>query len=178
MFLVGLDNRELSFVTVPWHRINPFRFEELALEYARSEFPQHHWVHTPRTGDGNRDAEAFAHETVLNRVVEYQHWLEAKFHHKAGSPTRSQLDPTLVSGLIAPNVRAILFVTNLNIPTAVRNYNHFVLVRINGSKQLIEEIRKHLGAVVDRDYDRDIHDNSLLSLERLTVSGQAELLEG
>jgi hypothetical protein len=67
---------------------------------------------TPRSGDGNRDAEAVTRDWVLDRVVEYQHWLEAKFHHRAGSPSRGQLDPTLVSGLIDPSVRAILFVTN------------------------------------------------------------------
>lgn len=87
---------------VPWTRITPFDFERLALEYARSEYPQLKWIPTPRSGDGNRDAEAVSREWVLDRIVEYQHWLEAKFHHKKGAPARSQLDPTLVSGLIDP----------------------------------------------------------------------------
>jgi len=103
-------------MTVPWGRITPNDFEDLALEYARSEFPHHNWIATPRSGDGNRDAEAATSDWVLNRIVEYQHWLEAKFHHKSGAPKRSQLDPTLVSGLIDPSVRAILFVTNGRIP--------------------------------------------------------------
>lgn len=103
---------------VPWNRINPCAFEQLALEYAKSEFPRHNWMPTPRSGDGNRDAEAVSNDWVLNQVVEYQHWLEAKFHHKSGAPSRSQLDPTLVSGLIDPSVRAILFVTNGRIPNS------------------------------------------------------------
>ena len=103
-------------MTVPWSRITPNDFEDLALEYARSEFPHQNWIPTPRSGDGNRDAEAATSDWVLNRIVEYQHWLEAKFHHKSGAPKRSQLDPTLVSGLIDPSVRAILFVTNGRIP--------------------------------------------------------------
>ena len=113
-----LDNKELSTVNVPWNRINPAKFEELALEYAQFEYPKLTWVPTPRTRDGNRDAEAVTHDWVLDRLVEYQNWLEAKFHHKSGKPTRSQLDPTLVSGLIDPRVRAILFVTNGRIPVS------------------------------------------------------------
>ncbi len=105
-------------MTVPWNRISPYVFEQLALEYAKSEFPRHNWMPTPRSGDGNRDAEAVSNDWVLNQVVEYQHWLEAKFHHKSGAPSRSQLDPTLVSGLIDPSVRAILFVTNGRIPNS------------------------------------------------------------
>jgi hypothetical protein len=105
-------------VNVPWNRINPAEFEKLALEYAQFEYPKLKWVPTPRTGDGNRDAEATTHDWVLDRLVEYQNWLEAKFHHKSGKPSRSQLDPTLVSGLIDPRVRAILFVTNGRIPAS------------------------------------------------------------
>jgi len=103
-------------MTFPWNRITPNDFEDLALEYAQSEFPRHNWIPTPRSGDGNRDAEGATSDWVLNRLVEYQHWLEAKYHHKGGAPKRSQLDPTLVSGLIDPSVRAILFVTNGRIP--------------------------------------------------------------
>ena len=99
-------------MSVPWNRITPDDFEKLALEYAQFEFPQHNWIPTPRSGDGNRDAEATTREWVFDRLLEYQHWLEAKYHHKSGAPKRSQLDPTLVSGLIDPSVRAILFVTN------------------------------------------------------------------
>ena len=105
-------------MTVPWSRINPAQFEKLALEYAQLEYPKVKWVPTPRTRDGNRDAVASAHEWVLDRVIEYQNWLEAKYHHKGGKPTRSQLDPTLVSGLIDPRVRSILFVTNGRIPVS------------------------------------------------------------
>jgi len=95
-----------------WDQINSSEFEELALYFLNENFPEAHWMPTPKTRDGNKDAKA--EQIVSFGDVEFsnEYWAEAKFSSRKQSIQKAKLDSTLVSAFLSPNVRWVAFLTN------------------------------------------------------------------
>ncbi len=101
-----------SNISYPWETITPFDFERLALDYARHHFPYYKWQLTSQTRDGNKDVIAYNENEVLSDILIDQFWVEAKHSKNCSTLTKQRLDPTLVSAIIEPNVKSIIFITN------------------------------------------------------------------
>ena len=101
-------------------------FEFLALDYAQSRYPEFDWHKKPGRGhnQNNHDIEAIvsgiqfhkagfsAEEVEINDSI-YNIWGEVKHSDKRSKRVgKQQLDPTIVSALIAGYVVFLLFITN------------------------------------------------------------------
>jgi len=120
-------------IKLDWTKVNWDDFEFMALDYAKFKYPEFDWKKSPSRGHDqkNHDIEAIANginltkagfsyeEIVLNES--YQVWGEVK--HSNNSKKRvgkQQLDPTVVSALIAGNVVFLLFITNRKFTSSYR----------------------------------------------------------
>ena len=90
--------------------INSRIFEKIAKEYLEDKYPDFPWELTPSSNDGNKDI--FCQFRVLGQEQEY--WAEAKFTQSSSPHTlmKGQLDPTLVSALLASKPVSICFISN------------------------------------------------------------------
>lgn len=102
---------------IVWEKINGgFRgFERLALEFAKNHFSNPSWKKTGETRDGNKDAIAYVFGYQSNTKQRPQWWMEAKYSTEKTLVTRYRLDATIVSAILAGNVKKIIFVTNIAI---------------------------------------------------------------
>lgn len=102
---------------IAWGKINGgFRgFERLALVFAKKHFPSPSWEKTGETRDGNKDAIAYVFGYRSNDKQRTQWWMEAKYSTEKALVTRYRLDATIVSAILAGNVKKVVFVTNIAI---------------------------------------------------------------
>lgn len=102
---------------IVWGKINRgFRgFEKLALVFVKKHFPNPSWEKTGETRDGNTDAIAYVFGYRANDKQRTQWWMEAKYSTEQTLVTRYRLDATIVSAILAGNVKKVIFVTNIAI---------------------------------------------------------------
>lgn len=102
---------------IDWGKIDGgFRgFEKLALLFAEDQFPNPSWEKTGETRDGNTDAIAYVFGYQSNERQQGQWWMEAKYSTEQTFVTRYRLDATIVSAILAGNVKKVIFVTNIAI---------------------------------------------------------------
>lgn len=102
---------------IVWRKIEGgFRgFEKLALLFAEEQFPNPSWEKTGETRDGNTDAIAYVFGYQSNERQRVQWWMEAKYSTEQTLITRYRLDATIVSAILAGNVKKVIFVTNIAI---------------------------------------------------------------
>lgn len=102
---------------IAWEKIKDgFRgFEKLALLFAKKKFPNPSWKKTGETRDGNTDAIAYVFGYQSNEKQQAQWWMEAKYSTEQTLVTRYRLDATIVSAILAGNVKKVIFVTNIMI---------------------------------------------------------------
>lgn len=107
---------------IPWSTItgNYRGFEDLALAYVQDEYPQYNWKPTPKTRDGNKDAEAIVVFCFKDENNKSKVWMEAKYSTNLNNLPRYRLDSTIVSAIIDKQVKKIFFVTNINIKQNTR----------------------------------------------------------
>lgn len=90
-------------------------FEKLALLFAEDRFPNPSWKKTGETRDGNTDAVAYVFGYRSNNNQQVQWWMEAKYSTEQALVTRYRLDATIVSAILAGNVKKVVFITNIAI---------------------------------------------------------------
>lgn len=102
---------------IDWLKIEDgFRgFEKLALSFVKEQFPNPSWEKTGETRDGNTDAIAYVFGYQSDERQQVQWWMEAKYSTKQNLVTRYRLDATIVSAILAGNVKKVIFVTNIAI---------------------------------------------------------------
>ncbi len=102
---------------IAWRKIEGgFRgFEKLALLFAEEQFPNPSWEKTGETRDGNTDAIAYVFGYQSNERQRAQWWMEAKYSTEQALVTRYRLDATIVSAILAGNVKKVIFITNIAI---------------------------------------------------------------
>lgn len=102
---------------ITWRKIEGgFRgFEKLALLFVENQFPNPSWKKTGETRDGNTDAIAYVFGYQSNEKQRVQWWMEAKYSTEQVLVTRYRLDATIVSAILAGNVKKVIFVTNIAI---------------------------------------------------------------
>lgn len=94
-------------------------FENKIVSLISDAMPNLHWVQTPATRDGNKDAISRISHTLLDDSFEA--WLEVKFRKNPNVNIASRaFDSTLVSALDAENLRAIYFATNAKTNTSLQ----------------------------------------------------------
>ncbi len=92
------------------------QFENLAMAYAKDNYPEYDWIATSITRDGNKDGYTTFKKKTMGITSEHEAWMEAKYSKRSRSVGRSRLDSTIVSGLLHGNVKVIMFITNGSIP--------------------------------------------------------------
>ena len=102
---------------IAWENIKDgFRgFERLALVFAKEHFPNPSWKKTGETRDGNTDAVAYVFGYQSNDKKQIQWWMEAKYSTEQALVTRYRLDATIVSAILAGDVKKVVFITNIAI---------------------------------------------------------------
>lgn len=102
---------------IAWGKIEEgFRgFEKLALLFVETQFPNPSWKRTGETRDGNTDAIAYVFGYQSNERQKTQWWMEAKYSTEQTLVTRYRLDATIVSAILAGDVKKVIFVTNIAI---------------------------------------------------------------
>lgn len=102
---------------IDWIKIKDgFRgFEKLALSFVEDQFPNPSWEKTGETRDGNTDAIAYVFGYQSDKRQRVQWWMEAKYSTAQNLVTRYRLDATIVSAILAGNVKKVIFVTNIAI---------------------------------------------------------------
>jgi len=102
---------------IAWRKIEGgFRgFEKLARLFVEEQFPNPSWKKTGETRDGNTDAIAYVFGYQSNERERVQWWMEAKYSTEQTLVTRYRLDATIVSAILAGNVKKVIFVTNIAI---------------------------------------------------------------
>ncbi len=96
---------------IDWKTINNKIFENLALDYMSSNYPDIRWKKTKLTNDGNKDGESVISSLPFDTTIKY--WYEAKYSINVDkSIPKSHLDSTLVSSLLDGHVVVIAFITN------------------------------------------------------------------
>ena len=112
-------------INLDWSKIDWETFEHLSLDYARSMYPEFEWAKSPSKGynQDNHDLSAtamgkdiqvagFSWEEI-NLNENYEIWGEVKYSNDATKRIgKQQLDPTIVSAIVAGNVIFLLFITN------------------------------------------------------------------
>lgn len=88
-------------------------FEKLALAFVKDKFSNPTWEKTRETRDGNKDAIAYVFGYKSNNNSKEQWWMEAKYSTECQYLTRYRLDATIVSALLADNIKKVIFVTNI-----------------------------------------------------------------
>ena len=107
---------------IPWNTIinGCNGFEELALEFVKSEYSQYNWQGTKQTRDGNKDAEAVVVFCYNDSNDNPKVWMEAKYSTQCKKISRYKLDSTIVSAILDQKVKRIFFVTNIEIKPNTR----------------------------------------------------------
>lgn len=95
---------------IAWRKIEGgFRgFEKLARLFVEEQFPNPSWKKTGETRDGNTDAIAYVFGYQSNERERVQWWMEAKYSTEQTLVTRYRLDATVVSAILAGNVKKVI----------------------------------------------------------------------
>lgn len=89
------------------NKITGTRFEKLVLEYLDKYYGEYQWENTQSSWDDNRDYISLILENI---------WAEAKYKKDCTALKKTDIDPTMMSGLLNGKIEVIFFLTNGYLP--------------------------------------------------------------
>ena len=92
------------------NKITGTRFEKLVLEYLNKYYKEYQWEKTQSSWDDNRDFVSLILENI---------WAEAKYKKNCTALKKTDIDPTMMSGLLNGKIEVIFFLTNGYLPNTL-----------------------------------------------------------
>lgn len=89
------------------NKISGTRFEKLVLDYLNQYYRKYKWENTKSSWDNNRDFISLILENI---------WAEAKYKKDCTALKKTDIDPTMMSGLLNGRIEVIFFLTNGHLP--------------------------------------------------------------
>lgn len=107
------------------NKISGSRFEKLVLDYLNQYYREYDWENTKSSWDNNRDFISLILENI---------WAEAKYKKDCNALKKSDIDPTMMSGLLNGKIEVIFFITNGYLPYTlterIKNAEKIYLFRV------------------------------------------------
>ena len=107
------------------NKITGSRFEKLVLDYLNKYYKEYDWENTQSSWDDNRDFISLILENI---------WAEAKYKKNCNALKKTDIDPTMISGLLNGKVKVIFFLTNGYLPPTlkerIKNAERMYFIRV------------------------------------------------
>lgn len=107
------------------NKISGSRFEKLVLDYLNTYYREYDWENTKSSWDDNRDFISLMLENI---------WAEAKYKKSCNALKKTDIDPTMISGLLNGKIEVIFFLTNGYLPTTlmerIKNAERMYFIRV------------------------------------------------
>lgn len=104
---MGINWGKLYELSNENNKITGTRFEKLVLEYLNKYYREYQWENTQSSWDDNRDFISLILENI---------WAEAKYKKDCTALKKTDIDPTMMSGLLNGKIEVIFFLTNGYLP--------------------------------------------------------------